>query len=142
MRRCTATFKNTLTFSETKVLHVQIKKNLSPCSTNYDKSVWSGRQIRSYPNRPQTDEFLLSVRKLNHCHPTRHYIVLFFPQSLSLHVPKLTLYSVSVRARVREGNNKKRKSHSHTSVWAVNVYMSLSMCLSLQCVCVCVCETV
>lgn len=62
---------NSLTFSHTVLTQWRSRgeKNPSPGSTDYRKSVCPVRQIYNYPGRPQTDEFLLSVRKLIHRHP-------------------------------------------------------------------------
>lgn len=119
-----------------KCLHTQRRKKPAPF-------VWQFKtnQIVNYSKRPQSDDFVPSVRKLNHCHATYHYMLLFLTQSLLLHVLKLTTHIVSlcvcVCERERQKKTKTKCIHMLLSGFQMSACLYPRICL-VFCVCVCV----
>lgn len=118
-----------------KCLHTQRRKKPAPF-------VWQFKtnQIVDYSQRPQSDDFVLSVRKLNHCHATYHYMLLFLTQSLLLHVLKLTYTHselVCVCVKERGKKPKTKRIHMLLSGFQMSACLYPRICL-VFCVCVCV----
>lgn len=121
-----------------KCLHTQRRKKLAPF-------VWQFKtnQIVNYSQRPQSDDFVPSVRKLNHCHATYHYMLLFLTQSLLLHVLKLTTHTVSLCVCVCERERQKKQKQNAFICFClgfkclhafIHVFVLCSVCVS---VCIC-----